>query len=113
MTTLTEIFECAISDKHTDEDLINLVDYILTKVPTSTRDQYFRDSISLDSAADVAFANESVCEDYFESHPLSPELIMSKLPIKELAYHLTFTEPAKATQLLDELLYYRTKSQRI
>lgn len=113
MTTLTEIFECAISDQHTDEDIINLVDYILTKVPTSTRDQYYMDSIGSANAADVAFANESVCEDYFESHPLSPELVISNLPIKELAYHLTFTEPDKATVLLDELLYYRAKLQRI
>lgn len=106
MTTLTEIFECSISDEHTDEDLINLVDYILTKVPTSTRDQYFRDSIFLDSAADVAFANESICEDYFEQHPAPLELIIKHLPAKELAYHLVFTEPTKATELLEELLYY-------
>ena len=105
MTALTEIFEYAISNEHTDEDLINLVDYILTKVPTSTRDQYFMDNIDSDSAADVAFANESVCEDYFEQHPTPLEFI-KYLPTKELAYHLVFTEPTKATGLLEELLYY-------
>lgn len=106
MTTLTEIFECAISDQHTDEDLINLVDYILTKVPTSTRDQYYMDNIGSSDAADVAFANESICEDYFEQHPAPLELIIKHLPDRELAYHLVFTEPTKATELLEELLYY-------
>ena len=111
MTTLTEIFEYAISDEHTDEDLINLVDYILTKVPTSTRDQYFMDSIGSDSAANVAFANPSVCDEYFEQTPMEPELIMNHMAAKQLAYHLTFTEPAKATELLDELLYYRNQGR--
>lgn len=113
MTTLISIFECALSDAHTDDDLIELADYVLAHVSPDTRTEYYMDHISQSDAADVAFADESVCEGYFESHPLGSELILRNLPIKELAYHLVFTEPDKATQLLDELLYYRTKSQRI
>ena len=112
-TNLITTFERAVSDAHTDEDLIELVDYVLAQVSPDTRAQYYMDSIGSSNAADVAFANESVCEDYFETHTLESELIIRNLPIKELAYHLVFTEPDKATQLLDELLYYRTKSQRI
>ena len=112
-TNLIAVFECIVSDAHTDEDLITLVDCVLEQVDPNTKEQYFMDSIGSANAADVAFANESICQDYFESHPLGSELVLRNLPIKELAYHLAFTEPDKATQLLDELLYYRTKSQRI
>lgn len=112
-TNLIAVFECAVSDASTDDDLIELVDYVLEQVDPNTKEQYFMDSIGSANAADVAFANESICQDYFDINPLSPELALSNLPIKELAYHLVFTEPDKATQLLDELLYYRTKSQRI
>ena len=112
-TNLITAFECAVSDAHTDDDLIELVDYVLEQVDPIAKEQYFMDSISSSNAADVAFANESICQDYFETHTLESELIIRNLPIKELAYHLVFTEPDKATQLLDELLYYRTKSQRI
>lgn len=112
-TNLITAFECAISDAHTDEDLIALADHVLELVDTNTRTQYYMNSISSSDAADVAFANEAICEDYFESHPLGSKLVLRNLPIKELAYHLVFTEPEKATQLLNELLYYRTNGQMI
>ena len=107
-TNLITAFKCAVSDAYTDEDLITLVDYVLEQVDPNTKEQYFMDSISSSDAADVAFANESVCEDYFEYHPLGSELVLRNLSIKDLAYHLVFTESDKATQLLNELLYYRT-----
>ena len=112
-TNLITVFECAVSDAHTDEDLIAFVDHVLEQVNPDTRTQYYMDSIGSANAADVAFANESVCEDYFETHPLGSELVLRNLPIKELAYHLVFTESDKATQLLNELLYYRTNGQMI
>ena len=107
-TNLITAFENSVSDAHTDDDLIELVDYVLEQVDPIAKEQYFMDSIGLANAADVAFANPSVCDDYFEANPMEPELIMNHMPSKQLAYHLTFTEPAKATELLDELLYYRT-----
>lgn len=113
MTSLTEIFDCAISEQHTDENLITLVDYILSRVHSTTRDQFHMERIGSSNAADVAFANESICDDYFESHEVPTSLVLRHLPIKELAYHLTFSEPDKATTLLNELLYYRTNSGRI
>lgn len=112
-TSLIATFDCALSDAHTDEDLVALADYVLAQVNPNVRVNYIMDHISSDDAADVAFADELVCQDYFDTNPLSPELVLRNLPIKELAYHLTFTEPDKATQLLNELLYYRTNTQRI
>ena len=112
-TNLITAFECAVSDAHTYEDLIALADHVLELVDVNTRAQYYMDSIGSSNAADIAFANESVCEEYFETHPLGSELILRNLPIKELAYHLVFTETDKATQLLNELLYYRTNGQMI
>ena len=112
-TNLIALFDDALSDEHTDVQLIELVNHILSNTYRIDRESYIRKHIDPSTAADIAFADESICQEYFDINPLSPELALSNLPIKELAYHLVFTEPDKATQLLDELLYYRTKSQRI
>ena len=91
----------------TKEQVFELVDHIFDEYNHYFLHEYCSSRISADDAATVAFTNPSVCDDYFESHPIDPELITNHLSIKELAYHLAFTEPSKATELLDELLYYR------
>lgn len=96
----------------TKEQVFELVDHIFDEYDPYFMHEYCSNRISADDAADVAFANPSVCDNYFESNPMEPELIINHMPPKQLAYHLTFTEPSKATELLDELLYYR-KNGRI
>ena len=91
----------------TKEQVFELVDHIFDEYDSYLVHEYCSSRIHADDAANVAFANPSVCDDYFESTPMEPELIMNHMSAKQLAYHLTFTEPAKATELLDELLYYR------
>lgn len=91
----------------TKEKVFELVDHIFDEYNPHFIHEYCSSRISADDAANVAFANPSVCDDYFESTPMEPELIMNHMFAKQLAYYLTFTEPAKATELLDELLYYR------
>lgn len=91
----------------TKEQVFELVDHIFDEYNPYFLREYCSSRISTDDAATVAFTNPSVCNDYFESTPMRPELIMNHMSAKQLAYHLTFTEPAKATEVLDELLYYR------
>ena len=100
-------FDMELVDECTSEEVYELLDHILALHHSTFMDQYCRTRISVDTAAEVAFASPSVCDDYFDLKGLEPERIVQHLPIKQLAYHLTFTEPAKATELLDELLYYR------
>lgn len=106
-------FDMELVDECTSDEVYELIDHILDIHHSTYLDEYCRTRISVDTAADVAFAIPSACDNYFESKPMSTELILDHVPIKQLAYHITFTEPEKATELLDELLYYRTKSGRI
>lgn len=106
-------FDMELVDECTSEEVYELLDHILALHHSTFMDQYCRTRISVDTAAEVAFASPAVCDDYFEAHTMEPELIVNHLSIKPLAHYLTFTEPEKATILLDELLYYRTQSGRI
>lgn len=113
MEYLTKTIDEFLDDPSTtDSKVFDLVSYILTEHRLGILQEFCSKHITVDNAADVAFASPYVCDDYFEINGLEPELIMNHMPPKQLAYHLTFTEPAKATELLDELLYYR-KNGRI
>ena len=113
MDYLTQTIDEFLDDlSTTDSKVFDLVSYILTEYRPGFLQEFCIEHMTTDNAADIAFANPSVCDDYFESNPMEPELIMKHMSPKQLAYHLTFTEPTKATELLDELLYYR-KNGRI
>ena len=106
-------FDMELVDECTSEEVYELVDHILGFHGMTWVDEYCRTRIPTNTAAEVAFASPSVCDDYFEYNPMEPELISNHLSAKQLAHHLAFTEPDKATELLDELLYYRTTAGRI
>ena len=108
MNPLIKQYEEHMTYSDTKEQVFELIDHIFDEYNPYFVHEYCSERISADDAADVAFANPSVCDNYFEANPMEPEFIMNNMPSKQLAYHLTFTEPAKATELLDELLYYRT-----
>lgn len=112
MNPLIKQYDKLIADTGTKEQVFELIDHIFDEHNPYFVHEYCSERISADDAADVAFANPSVCDDYFEATPMEPEFIMNHMSPKQLAYHLTFTEPAKATELLDELLYYH-KNGRI
>ena len=97
----------------TESKVFDLVSYILTEHRLGCLQEFCARHITTYNAADIAFASPSVCNDYFEQNAMAPELIVNHLPTKELAYHLVFTEPTKATELLNELLYYRIQAKRI
>ena len=108
MDYLTQTIDEFLDDPSTtDSKVFETAQYILSNAGDHCLSEFCRTSITPSDAAEVAFASPSTCDDYFELNGLEPERIVQHLPIKQLAYHLTFTEPAKATELLDELLYYR------
>ena len=107
MEYLTKTIDEFLDDPSTtDSKVFDLVIYILTEHRLGILQEFCSKHITVDNAADVAFASPYVCDDYFELNGLEPELIMNHMPPKQLAYYLTFTEPTKATELLEELLYY-------
>ena len=108
MDYLTQTIDELLKDQNaTDNEVFDLVRYILMEQRLGCLQDFCSQHISANNAADVAFTNPSICDDYFKSNPMEPELIMKHMSPKQLAYHLTFIEPSQATELLEELLYYR------
>ena len=112
MDLLTQTIHEFLDDTGTtDHKVFKIVHYILSNAGDHCLAEFCKASITSDDAANIAFASPSACDSYFESKSMSPELIIKHLPIKQLAYHLAFTEPDKATELFNELLYYHTKGR--
>lgn len=91
-------------------DLLNSLSEVLS---TDVIRQFVCDNISYCDAVDIATSDDSFLADYLELNPLDPlELAeqVTRFPI-EVAYHLANTTPAEATQLLEELLYYRKQGR--
>ena len=77
------------------------------------RENYAKQHILPEDAQVIALSDKYFISDYVENGNLSIELTAKAFAAhsEHLAYHLAFTEPLLATQLLDELLYYRTKGR--
>lgn len=91
--TLDIIFECS--------------DFILH------REDYAKQHILQEDAQAIALSDKYFISDYVENGNLSLELATVAIADhpEHLAYHLAYSEPTLATQLLDELLYYRTQGR--
>ena len=91
--TLNHIFDC--SDFITD------------------REEFARKHIAQEDAEAIALSNKYFLLDYVANNSLSMELIASAITEhpEHLAYHLAYSEPTLATQLLEELLYYRAQGR--
>lgn len=91
--TLDIIFECS--------------DFILH------REDYAKQHILPEDAQAIALSDKYFISDYVENGNLSMELVATAIADhpEHLAYHLAFTKSELATQLLDELLYYRTQGR--
>jgi len=88
------------------EEEIELVEHLFASFKYNSSDNYCRTHISTDDAAGIAFANPTVCSDYFELEGIEPDLIADCVLPKDLAHYLAFEQPDKATELFNELLYY-------
>ena len=77
------------------------------------RKQFARESITQEDAEAIALSNKYFINDYVERGNLSMELVALAITNhpEQLAHHLTYSEPVLATQLLEELLYYRDKGR--
>lgn len=77
------------------------------------REEFAREHITQEDAEAIALSNKYFISDYIENGNLSIELTSSALTnnIEQLAYYITFSDPTLATQLLEELLYYRAQGR--
>lgn len=77
------------------------------------REDYAKQHILPEDAQVIALSDKYFISDYVENGNLSMELVVTAIADhpEHLAYHLAHSEPILATQLLDELLYYRTQGR--
>ena len=77
------------------------------------REEFARKNITQEDAEAIALSNKYFISDYVANNSLSMELITSAITEhpEQLAYHLAYSEPTLATQLLEELLYYRAQGR--
>ena len=77
------------------------------------RQDYVKQHILPEDAQAIALSDKYFISDYVENGNLSMELVVTAFADhpEHLAHHLAFTEPTLATQLLEELLYYRTQGR--
>ena len=77
------------------------------------REDYAKQHILQEDAEAIALSDKYFISDYVANGNLSMELVATAITDhpEHLAYHLAFSEPTLATQLLDELLYYRTQGR--
>ena len=77
------------------------------------REDYAKQHILPEDAQVIALSDKYFISDYVENGNLSMELAATAFTAhpEYLAHHLAFSEPTLATQLLEELLYYRTQGR--
>ncbi len=109
---LVEAFYDTTSVTHDDEDeALNIIfdrsNFIID------REQFARKHITQEDAEAIALSNKYFISDYVENGNLSTELAISALTnnLEQLAHYITFSDPTLATQLLEELLYYRAQGR--
>lgn len=107
---LSDIVHTADLSTEKAYDLLNSLSEVLS---TDVIERFVRENISYCDAVDIAVSDDSFLAEYLEFNPLDPlELAeqVTRFPI-EVAYHLANTTPTEATQLLEELLYYRKQGR--
>ena len=109
---LVQAFYDTTSVTHEDEQealdiIFECSDFILH------REDYAKQHILPEDAQAIALSDKYFVSDYVENGNLSIELATLAITdhLEHLAYHLAYSEPTLATQLLDELLYYRTQGR--
>lgn len=109
---LVQVFYDTTSVTHEDEqEALNVIfecsDFILH------RQDFAKQHITQDDAENIALSNESFISDYFEHNELPEELINSIIAehSTKLANSLAISEPAAATELLNELFYWRKQGR--
>lgn len=98
----------------TDEELYDLFNHIASFSTKGTVENFAKENIILEDAQNIVFSQDDVIEDYLEfALYFNPSTIMPviKHNPKDLAYLLAMEEPQTATELFEELTYYRDQGR--
>lgn len=113
---MTDILVYQIEPYYTDDDMdlptldqeLALLDYIFTESAHIDRSTYCKEHIELQDAAELVATDPHVLKYWREqiSNEVLTDFVIDKP--EKLAHHLATSEPLLATQLLEELLYWRS-----
>lgn len=96
-----------------EEEVIESIDTLFELSMSLDKATFARHNITQDDAEAIALSNQYFIPDYFEHHKMPIELITPIIAehSTDLANSLAVSEPTTATQLLDELLYWREQGR--
>ena len=114
MNIFIDQFEELCSTKVLTQEMESeLLDHILSNSSYTNHTDFAEEHIPYDSAESIVLANDYFLPDYLAKVGIDSNIItdaISEHP-EHLASHLAFHAPHIGTQLLDELLYYRSKNR--
>ena len=95
-----------------DQEL-ELIEHIFSESQHTSSEEYAKSNIHHDDAIDLVFTNERAISEYLEYNPLNHQHIVDAIANhpERFAYTLAYEHPLLGTQLLEELLYYRSKGR--
>ena len=95
------------------EELYDSINTLFDNITFTDKQSFAREYILQEDAEVIALSNKYFISDYVEHTGLSMELVATAITAhpEHLAYHLAYSEPILATQLLEELLYYRDQGR--
>lgn len=115
MNPLTKYLDLKANEEPIQLDLENeVLEYIFDNSMHQDSDRYCKLNICQHDAEDLAIQSDNFIYDWINARSDFPfetfDSVIEEYPDK-YAYHLAYDNPLLATQLLDEMLYYRSKGR--
>jgi len=118
MNPFIEAFESAVeqTEFYSESDEQAYLEYIFEHSPYTDIEQFVQSNISYEAALTVAQSDDQFIEDaidYIEDSPVftSKFIDPNTTEPNKLAYILAYEYPGYASELLNELLYYRERNR--
>lgn len=109
MISLTELITRADLEFAESAELLETLAGVL---PEHIISAFAKSHIAYDDAVNIAVADDSFFDEFLEHNRLEPyklATLVTQDSLKDFAYNLVHTHSGHATELFEELLYYRNK----
>ena len=106
----TEMYDLLRTQVNLDNsEEVELVDHILSKSDYNSIELYSKSNLTTDDAIELLQDNTNIYKllEVVDIGNKELEVIITSIEPSKFSYFLAYEEPELATQLLDELLYYR------
>jgi len=96
-----------------EDQELELIKHILSESEHTSTEEFAKSYITSEDAIDLVFSNERAIADYLEYNPLNHQHIVDAITEhpEQFAYTIAYKYPLLGTELIEELLYYRSKGR--